>query len=112
MSIEDQDYIMRQVQLLAKGIGKFLDIFSIKQILMLEHGIEDQITDREIETIVYMTRLEEIQTSKNLTTEELSHETGVDPTTLAKLYSNERSASEEELEKLIEYVENEQIWIS
>lgn len=112
MSIEDQDYIMRQVQLLAKGIGKFLDIFSIKQILMSEHRIEDQIADREIETIVYMTRLEEIQTSRNLTTEELSQEMGVNSTTLAQLFSNERVASNEELEKLIRYVEDEQIWIS
>lgn len=111
MSIEDQDYIMRQIQLFAKGIGKFLDIFSIKEILKSEYFIEDEMTDREIETIVYMVRIEEIQTARSLTLEEMSQELGFDSERLAVLLNNEEIAEEVELSKIIEYVEDKQAWL-
>lgn len=111
MSLEDQDYIMRQIQLFAKGIGKFLDIFSIKEILKSEYFIEDEMTDREIETIVYMVRIEGIQTARSLTLEEMSQELGFDPERLAVLLNNEEIAEEVELSKIIEYVEDKQAWL-
>lgn len=111
MSLEDQDYIMRQIQLFAKGIGKFLDIFSIKEILKSEYSIKDEMTDREIESIVYMVRIEEIQAARSLTAEEMSRELGIDPERLTVLLNNEEIAKEVELSRIIEYVEDKQVWL-
>ncbi|WP_208560176.1 helix-turn-helix domain-containing protein [Marinilactibacillus kalidii] len=105
MSIEDQDYLTRQIQMITKSIGKFLDLFSIKEIIESNYNLAGEMSDSKIETIVYMTRIEDIQFSKNLSLEELSQEIGINQNRLSVLINNEDSADEQELAKLLAYLE-------
>lgn len=111
MVLEDEDFIIRQVQQLAKGLGKFLGIDAIKDILQLDQDEEGQLSDEEIETIVLITNIEEIQKNRGLSLEELSDEIGLPVRELEKLYSNEKFADEEELEKMRRFVEEHDLWL-
>lgn len=112
MSIEDQDFIIRQVQQLAKGLGKFLGLDAIKEILQLEQTEDGKLADEEIETILLVTNIEEIQLNRGLTFEELSKETSLSPEVIKGLVSNKRFADENELIKLRSFVEKNQEWLN
>lgn len=40
MTLEDQDFIMRQIKLMPIGIGALLDIDSLKELLFLEFSVD------------------------------------------------------------------------
>lgn len=105
MALQDEDFIIRQVQQLAKGLGKFMGLEGIKDILQFEQSEDGELTDDQIETIVLMTHIEEIQTNKDLTLNALSQELRLKPEDINALYANERFATEEELERLRTYVD-------
>lgn len=105
MSLQDQDFIIRQVQQLAKGLGRFMGLEGIKDILQFEQTEDGELTDDQIETIVLITHIEEIQTNKDLSIHALSQEIRIKPEDINALYANERFATESELEKMRLYVE-------
>ncbi|MDZ7835597.1 MAG: hypothetical protein U5K84_10115 [Alkalibacterium sp.] len=65
MPYEDQDFIMRQIKGYAKGIGVLLDISSLKDFLKLEFSV-DEVSDREIESIIYTAGIELVSTTRML----------------------------------------------
>lgn len=111
MSYEDQDFIMRQIKGYAKGIGVLLDISSLKELLKLEFSIDETLSDREIESIIYTARVENYINRRLLSEEELEKMLGLPPEQLNRLTSTTETASEEELDKLKKLIEDEQYWL-
>jgi hypothetical protein len=112
MVLEDQDFIMRQVQQLAKGLGKFLGIDAIKDILQLEQASEENaLSDEEIEAIVLITHMEEIQEERGLTINQLAQEVHLRPEDIQSFYTNERFPSHTEIENIHQFVENNQAYL-
>lgn len=104
MGLEDKDFILRQVQELAEGIGKFLGKDSIKELINYDQSQEGALTNEDIETILLVTTIRDIQESESLSDEDLSSELGMTEQDLEKLYNNERSATSTELETLRDFV--------
>ncbi|WP_236005891.1 hypothetical protein [Desemzia sp. RIT 804] len=110
MGLEDKDFILRQVQELAEGIGKFLGKESIKELINYDQSQEDALTDEDIETILLISNIREIQQNKTLSDEEISRELGIAEKDLDDLYNNERSATSSELTALRNFVEENEIY--
>lgn len=108
MGLEDKDFVLRQVQELAEGIGKFLGKDSIKELINYDQSQEGALSDEDIEAILLVTTIRDIQESEGLSDEDLSSELGMTEQDLEKLYNNERSVTPVELETLRDFVaENE-----
>lgn len=104
MGLEDKDFVLRQVQELAEGIGKFLGKDSIKELINYDQSQEGALSDEDIETILLVTSIRDIQKSEGLSDEDLSSELGMTENDLENLYNNERSAASVELEALRDFV--------
>lgn len=105
MALEDKDFIVRQVQQLAEGIGKFLGKESIKELINYDQSQDDTLTDDEIETILLIIDIKEIQENKNLSNQEVAKELGITEDDLVNLYNSERFATPSELITLRNFVE-------
>lgn len=105
MGLEDKDFIIRQVQQLAEGVGKFLGKESIKEFINYDQTQEDALSDDDIESILLMTNIKEIQERKQLTNQGISRELGITENELDKLYNSERFATSSELIALRDFVE-------
>lgn len=105
MAFEEKDFIMRQIKQLAEGMGKFLGLESIKEIINYDQAEEDKLSDDEIETIILMTNLQEIQKEKRLSNEEISKELGIAEQDLEELYNSERFAAPAEHIEIRDFVE-------
>lgn len=77
MGLEDKDFILRQVQELAEGIGKFLGKESIKELVNYDQSQEGALSDEDIEAILLITTIRDIQESEGLSDEDLSNELGI-----------------------------------
>lgn len=104
MGLEDKDFVLRQVQELAEGIGKFLGKDSIKELINYDQSQEGALSDEDIEAILLVTTIRDIQESEGWSDEDLSSELGMTEQDLEKLYSNERSVTPVELETLRDFV--------
>ena len=105
MGLEDRDFIIRQVQQLAEGVGKFLGKESIKELINYDQSQKDALSDDEIETILLITNIKEIQENEELSNQEVSRELGIAENDLDNLYNSERFATSSELIALRDFVE-------
>lgn len=105
MGLEDRDFIIRQVQQLAEGVGKFLGKESIKELINYDQSQKDALSDDEIETILLITNIKEIQENEELSNQEVSRELGIAENDLDNLYNSERFATSSELTALRDFVE-------
>lgn len=111
MTIEDHDFIMQQIKLLAKGIGALLDIQSLKELLKLEFSVDDDLNDQEIESIIYTARVEELIEKKLLTDQELEAYLGVSAKRVSELKNNRDLPTEKERHQLRALVEEKAYWM-
>ena len=110
MSIEDQDFIMRQIKLLAKGIGALMDIESLKELLFMEFSVEDELSDHEVESLIYTARVEDLIEREVLSNEELETYLGVSSDRITQFKNNSDIPTEIELEKLKQLVDEKMYW--
>lgn len=110
MGLEDKDFVLRQVQELAEGIGKFLGKESIKELINYDQSQEDALSDEDIETILLITTMRDIQQRKGLSDNEVLSALGMTENDVDNLYNNERSATAMELAELRKYVEENESW--
>lgn len=110
MGLEDKDFVLRQVQELAEGIGKFLGKDSIKELINYDQSQEGALSDEDIEAILLVTTIRDIQESEGWSDEDLSSELGMTEQDLEKLYNNERSATPVELKALRDFVEEKETY--
>jgi hypothetical protein len=113
MTIEDQDFIMRQVKLMAKGIGVFMSLTSLKELLKLEFSFDDdELTDQEIDGIIYLARTEELIDKNILSKKELEEALGVSSERVDQLLNNEATPNGEERDILEQLIEDNQYWMN
>lgn len=112
MTIEDQDFIMRQVKLMAKGLGVFMGLSSIKELISLEYSFDDELTDTEIDGIIFLARTEELIDKNILSKKELEEALEVSSERVDKLLNNVVKPNGEEREKLEQLIDDKQYWMS
>jgi len=112
MTIEDQDFIMRQLKGYAKGIGVLLDIESLKELLKLEFSVDNDVSDREIESIIYTSRIENYINTRMLSQVELEKMLDLPPERVEHLMTTTEDASEQDLDMLKKLIEDEQNWLT
>lgn len=112
MTIEDQDFMMRQIKLMAKGIGVFLDIASLKELFKLEFSFDEELSDPEIEGIIYLARTEELIDKSLLSKAELENVLQISSERVEQLLSSEVKPNGEEREKLEKLIDERQYWMN
>lgn len=106
---DENDYIMKQIKSMVRGLGKFMGLEQIKELLQLNDDQQGTITDLKFETIIAISKLEIIMANKEISIDELSDELMIDHERLSILMNHETAATQKELDKLNNYIEkNEQ----
>lgn len=101
---EEDDYVIRQIKVMVKGLGKFMGLEQIKELLQLNDNQQESITDNELESIIAASKLEIIIVTKTITTEELADELNIGSNHLKKILDNEIVANEEELDQMNQFI--------
>lgn len=101
---EEDDYVIRQIKAMVKGLGKFMGLEQIKELLQLNDNQQESITDNELESIIAASKLEIIIVTKTITTEELADELNIGSNHLKKILDNEIVANEEELDQMNQFI--------
>lgn len=97
MSLEDKDFIIRQIKQVAEGLGQFLSLNSVKEMVQYDDIEEDVLSDEEIEAILLMHNVRKVQQDKNLSDEALSKELGINNGDLINLENGEKHPTTTEL---------------
>lgn len=103
---DENDYIMKQIKSMVRGLGKFMGLEQIKELLQLNDDQQGDITDLELETIIAISKLEIMMPSIEISIDELSDELKIDHERLNMLIANQTAATQKELDKLNNYIEN------
>lgn len=103
MTLEDRDFIMRQVKEMATGIGKLLGKESVKEIIMYDLNQDGELADEEIDSIILVEQLKDLHAEDEL--ENLSKKIGVPVENLEQMYRGERFANKNELIRLENYID-------
>ena len=108
---DENDYIMKQIKGMVKGLGKFMGLEQIKELLQIDGDHQADITDLELETIISISKLEIIMTNKEVSVDELSKILMINDKHLSMLMSHEASATQEELDQLNNYIQDNQSYL-
>ncbi len=108
---EENDYITRQIKTMVKGLGKFMGLEQIKEILNLSGDEQSVMTDKELETIIVVSKIEIISANKGLTDKELAAELTLSEEETKKLLSNEIIGDEEKIDQLNQFVSKNQAYL-
>ena len=108
---DENDYIMKQIKGMVRGLGKFMGLEDIREFLSLSDDEQSVITDDELETIIATSKIEIISGNKGLTSEELATELNLTVKELNQLMSNEIIASEENLDRMVTFISENQSFL-
>jgi len=103
---EEKDFITRQIQKIAKTLGKFLGLEQVKDIIEIDQDQLDAMTDNELDTIILTAKLESIMINSGTTTNEMAEQLNIEPEELELFLSNDKVANEEELLKMKDFIAN------
>lgn len=106
--IEDQDFLIRQIKTMVKGLGKFMGLEQIKEILNLNEAQQEMLTDEGFESIIVMTKVENIAQQTQLSTTDLAQELDIPIERLEDLLNNKEYANSDELAKLNAFIRQNQ----
>lgn len=109
--IEDQDFLIRQIKTMVKGLGKFMGLEQIKEVLNLNETPEETLTDEVFESIVVLTKIENIMQQAQLSINDLSKELDIPNERLKDLLSNKEYANSDELAKLNTFITHNQKYL-
>lgn len=98
--IQDEDFLIRQIKSIAKGLGKFMGKEQIKEILNFTEDEQGLLADDEFETIIVMTIIETIIYNAQMSFSDLSNELDIEIDRLRNLMNNKEYASANELDHL------------
>lgn len=108
---DENDYIMKQIKGMVKGLGKFMGLEQIKELLQIDADHQGDITDLELETIISISKLEIIMTNKEVSINEISKILTINHKRLSMLMAHEASATQEELDQLNNYIQDNQSYL-
>lgn len=106
--IEDQDFLIRQIKTMVKGLGKFMGLEQIKEILNLNEAQQEMLTGESFESIVVMTKVENIAHQAQLSIDDLSRQLDIPNDRLHDLLDNEEYATSDELTRLNIFIDENQ----
>ena len=109
---DENDYIMKQIKSMVRGLGKFMGLEQIKELLQLNDDQQGDITDLELETIIAISKLEIIMTNKEVSIDELSDKLMIDHERLNMLIANQIAATQKELDKFNIYIDNNEQYLN
>lgn len=101
---EENDYIMRQIKSMVRGLGKFMGLEQIKDILQINVEQQGTITDDELETIIVISKLEIIMPNKDLGIDEMAKEVNISSERMNQLINENFVATKEELTQLNQFI--------
>lgn len=79
MSLEDKDFIMRQIKTLAEGLGALLDKKSIKALITYDQAEGEKLSDDELEAMLLVIDVEKKAKLADMSEEQLAQSLGVPP---------------------------------
>ena len=104
----ENDYIMSQIKSMVRGLGKFMGLEQIKELLQLTDDQQGDITDLELETIITVSKLEIILTNKDNSLNYLISEMNINIERIKMIMDHQSIATQDELDQLNRYIiENE-----
>lgn len=105
---DENDYIMKQIKSMVRGLGKFMGLEQIKELLQLSGDQQGDITDLELETIIAISKMEIILADKNISLDSLLDEIEINQERMKMLMNHETAATQEELDQLNNYIQDNQ----
>lgn len=108
---DENDYIMKQIKGMVKGLGKFMGLEQIKELLQIDGDHQADITDLELETIISVSKLEIIMRNKEVSVGELSKDLMMEHECLNMLITHEAIATQEDLDQLNNYIQDNQSYL-
>lgn len=103
---EEKDFLMKQIKNIAKGLGKFLGVEEIKDIIFMDENQSRALNDRELESIVAVAKLESIHINSGFSNEDLASQLNLAADRLQELFQNEDTATFDEISKINEFISN------
>lgn len=105
---DENDYIMNQIKSMVRGLGKFMGLEQIKELLQLTDDQQGDITDLELETIITVSKLEIILANKENSLNHLISEININSDRIKMIMDYQSIATQDELDQLNRYIiENE-----
>lgn len=105
---DENDYIMKQIKSMVRGLGKFMGLKQIKELLQLSGDQQVDITDLELETIIAISKMEIILADKDISLDSLLDEIEINQERMKMLMNHETAATQEELDQLNNYIQDNQ----
>lgn len=105
---DENDYIMKQIKSMVRGLGKFMGLEQIKELLQLSGDQQVDITDLELETIIAISKMEIILADKDISLDSLLDEIEINQERMKMLMNHETAATQEELDQLNNYIQDNQ----
>ncbi len=105
---DENDYIMKQIKSMVRGLGKFMGLEQIKELLQLSGDQQGDITDLELETIIAISKMEIILANKDVSLDSLLDEIEINQERMKMLMNHETAATQEELDQLNNYIQDNQ----
>lgn len=103
---EEKDFLMKQIKNIAKGLGKFLGVKEIEEIIFMDENQARALNDRELESIVAVAKLESVHANSEYSLEELATELDITIRRLEELFKNEDAASFDEIALMNQFVKS------
>lgn len=105
---DENDYIMSQIKSMVRGLGKFMGLEQIKELLQLTDDQQGDITDLELETIITVSKLEIILANKENSLNHLISEININSDRIKMIMDYQSIATQDELDQLNRFIiENE-----
>lgn len=105
---DENDYIMSQIKSMVRGLGKFMGLEQIKELLQLTDDQQGDITDLELETIITVSKLDIILANKENSLNHLISEMNINIERIKMIMDHQSIATQDELDQLNRYIiENE-----
>lgn len=105
---DENDYIMSQIKSMVRGLGKFMGLEQIKELLQLTDDQQGDITDLELETIIAVSKLKIILANKVNSLNHLISEININSDRIKMIMDYQSIATQDELDQLNRFIiENE-----
>lgn len=106
MGFEDKDFIIRQVKKIAEGLGSFLTLKSVKELVNYELSEDELLNDDEIEAVLLVCKVEDIQKKNKQSSEYISKKLAIEEEEWLELKNGDRFPTSYELIALRTFVQN------
>lgn len=101
---DENDYIMSQIKSMVRGLGKFMGLEQIKELLQLTDDQQGDITDLELETIITVSKLEIILANKENSLNHLISEININSDRIKMIMDYQSIATQDELDQLNRFI--------